>query len=310
MDAIRSLIIASGAVSRIGERFELERLSGGSGRVVALARSDRGRFIVRMAADGEDPKALEVERRAAECMRSLAIDVPDIQLFEADAGRLSVHPRVEGETFYALHPDRFGGDAPAHFVEDGARLLRDLHTTPLADAATALYGDWPGSAEALRRWAHPHWFDAERIEAAIGARLDESPPLGTRWRDVRAFFASLAPTADDLVFGHGDLHGDNLAFQRQGDTWRLHGIFDLGNAGLMHRCDELLRIVLLSRSLGVEIVARYDALRPESPPTDRAALLAFYHAFLFFLLHQASEGAYADHVVALLCEEIPALAGE
>ena len=84
-------------------------------------------------------------------------------------------------------------------------------------------------------------------------------------------------------------------------------LFDLDNAGVLNRYDELLRITLISTRVAPLIIDAYDALRADEPTVDRSVLLVFDRAFLFFLLHLSSDEAYSGHVVAMLQDECPDL---
>ena len=86
----------------------------------------------------------------------------------------------------------------------------------------------------------------------------------------------------------------------RGDGFRLVGIFDLENGGIVNLYDEFLRIYLMDVDMGRRIVETYNQLPGLARTVAAPAIGHFYRAFLFFLLHQSTNEAYSSHVVRLL----------
>ena len=103
-----------------------------------------------------------------------------------------------------------------------------------------------------------------------------------------------------MVFGHGDLHGGNMVVAQTDEGWRLSGIFDLQNGGIVHIYDEFLRIQLLDVDVGRKIVETYNRLPAQARVVSTVTLDHFYRAFVFYLLHLSTDESFSSRLIAML----------
>jgi aminoglycoside phosphotransferase len=102
-----------------------------------------------------------------------------------------------------------------------------------------------------------------------------------------------------MVFGHGDMHGHNMAVAEDASGLRLVGAFDLGCTGIMDVHEDLFRLSLVSEALLDRVIAGYHDLAGQTRSLDRGRLATYYCAFLFYLMDGTS-GAGLQHLKRLL----------
>lgn len=302
-DWVRRTIEASDAGRVLGPAWQLVGVrSGREGRGVWEVKAAHGHFIARVATGEGDSDRLRREQRLAEFMDFLPVQVPPITVHDAPGGvAISLRPKIEGEEAGGeMFENRFSDRDRQVFVRDVAELLHRMHATPLEVACRGLGIPILGQQAAAVEVGCARWFDAERIEAATAASRSSNPRLEVLWKEIRSWLGRYRVDPDDMVFGHGDLHGGNMIVAPTGDGFRLVGIFDLENGGIVNLYDEFLRIYLMDVELGQRIVETYNQL-PGLARTVAAPVIGhFYRAFLFFLLHQSTNEAYSSHCVRML----------
>jgi len=110
---------------------------------------------------------------------------------------------------------------------------------------------------------------------------------------------ALGSAPADMVFGHGDLHGGNMAIARTSAGYRLAGVFDLQLGGIVNLYDEFLRIKLMDDVAGRRIVEAYNRMPGRSRPVDPATLGHAYQAFCFYLAHE-NTGESRRHLASMV----------
>ncbi len=302
-DWVRGAIEASEAGRVLGPTWQFVGVrSGREGRGVWEVETADGHFIVRIATVEGDIDRLRREKRLAEFMGFLPVQVPPITVHEAPGGvAIALRPKIEGElASREMFENRFSeGDRQA-FVRDMAALLHRMHATPLETVCRGIGIPVLSQEGAAAEVGCARWFDAEQIEAATVASRSGNAQLERLWNETRSWLGRYRVDPDDMVFGHGDLHGGNMIVAETRDGFRLVGIFDLENGGIVNLYDEFLRIYLMDVDMGRRIVETYNQFpglaRAVAPPV----IDHFYRAFLFFLLHQSTNEAYSKHCVAML----------
>lgn len=302
-DWVRRTIEASDAAAVLGPEWRLAGVrSAREGRAVWEVEAPHGHFIARIATGADDLDRLRSEKRLAEFMDFLPVQVPPITVHAAPGGvAIALRPKIEGEVATReMFETRFSERDRQAFVRDLAALLHRMHATPLEAACRGLGIPVLGPQAAAAEVGCARWFDAARIEAATSARRSGNPRLETLWKETRSWLGDYRVEPGDMVFGHGDLHGSNMVVAPTGDGLRLVGIFDLENGGIVHLYDEFLRIYLMDVDMGRRIVEAYNGLPGLARSVADRAIGQFYRAFLFYLLHLSTSEAYSSHVVRML----------
>ncbi len=302
-DWVRRTIEASDADGVLGPAWRLLGVrSAREGRSVWEVEAAHGHFIARVATGEGDSDRLWREKRLTEFMDFLPVPLPPITVHAAPGGvAIALRPKIEGEVASReMFENRFSDSDRQAFVCDVAALLHQMHATPLEAACRGLGIPVLGQQAAAAEVGCARWLDAERIEAATAAPRSGNPWLEGLWKETRSWFVRYRVDPADMVFGHGDLHGGNMIVAPRGDGFRLVGIFDLENGGIVNLYDEFLRIYLMDVDMGRRIVETYNQLPGLARTVAAPAIGHFYRAFLFFLLHQSTNEAYSSHVVRLL----------
>ncbi len=300
---VRRAIEASGAGRVLGSGWRLLGVRSARERRAVWEVEANGRSLMARIATGTgDRDRLLMEERLSAFLDFLPVEVPQMTVHSAPGGvAIALRPKIEGETATReMFEGQFSERERETFVADVVGLLQRLHATPLEAACRGLGIPVLAQAEAAAEIGCARWFDAARIEQVTAEWRAASPQLQVLWEEIRNWFEDYRTDPRDMVLGHGDLHGGNLIVARAADGFRLVGIVDFENAGIVNLYDEFLRIYLMDVTMGRRIVQTYNqrpglARAVSAPVTSR-----FYCAFLFFLLHTSTVEAYSAHVVRML----------
>jgi hypothetical protein len=192
-------------------------------------------------------------------------------------------------------------------VQDLASLFRAFHAVLLELACTWLdlpYAGSPPTAALAARFGKPAWFCPD---ATAAIRTAVAPTLNrgeiALFEDTVHRFEALEADAATLVFGHGDIHGYNLAMGEDTLGPRLAGVFDLGNAGVLDIHEDLFCLSLVSESLLDEVIGAYQRLPGPARMIDRQRAAVYYRAFLFYLMAEDG-GCGLEHLRRLLRDHL------
>jgi pimeloyl-ACP methyl ester carboxylesterase len=263
-------------------------------------------LIVRLARDDMHLAALRKEERLQLALRGrVTLRLPDTTVFDGLAGcpAFAVHHTVPGEPLTSSMLARLTEGARSRLVRDLAGFFRELHGIPLEEACGWLGIPWPAE-ESLARLGKPAWFGADAI-AAMRARLDALLGDAERglFEDTVRRFQALAARPGYLVFGHGDVHGYNVAMLEDALGPRIAGVFDLGCAGILDVHEDLFRLSLVGEDLLERVIEAYQALPGAARELSRERIAVYYRAFLFYLLAEVPAEARA-HLMTLLREHV------
>ena len=272
--------------------------------IYAVAGSG-GDFILRFPEDEAQLAVLRNEERIQAGLRSrVAVLIPDTRVIDGLDGCpvFAIHRMIPGEP---LTSDSYSGLAPEvreRLVGDLAGFFRATHGVPLPVAC-----EWLASrCDGERTLAHgkPTWFGPPAVaemRPKLGA-LTGYYPEGLFEETVRLFEA-LETNPDYMVFGHGDIHGGNVAMGQDDLGAKLVGVFDLGCAGILDIHEDLFRLSLVSDDLLERVMAAYRQLPGQARPLDRARIAIYYRAFLFYLMAEVT-GRALEHLKALLSKHL------
>jgi len=288
-----------------GEARIVKPLAGGGGAATFEVEGPKGSFIVRVVEPGLGLERLKKEQRLGEFLSFLPVKVPRIAIHEAPGGGiLGIYRKIDGESFSGeMFNDLFSKRDREVFVGDVAELLNRLHAVSMAEGCRALGISAMTKQEAAREFRFGGWFDAVAIERALTADLGRDARLKDVWDDTREWFESYETDPDDMVFGHGDLHGGNMAIASTPDGYRLAGVFDLQIGGIVNLYDEFLRIRLMDDVVGRRIVEAYNRMPGRARPVDAGTLGHAFRAFGFYLAHENS-GESRQHLTAMVKRDL------
>ena len=251
-----------------GPEAEIEPLDDRN-YVFSVANAD-GRFVVRLARNEEHLATLRREEAVAAGLRGrVDLLVPDTRLEQTPSGHVAVHRLIDGGPLTDELWAEMTEEARARLVADLVRLYHQTHAIPLEEACGWLRIEWRGQETLLaltESTGKPCWFSPElcqEMPGRLGPHLDGG--LRRVMLDTIERFAVLPRRLEYMVFGHGDLHGYNMAIARDEVGPRLRGVFDLGCTGIMDVHEDLFRLELAARGLLAEVVGEYEALTSLTP---------------------------------------------
>jgi len=269
-----------------------------------------GTFIVRLARDEAHLAALRREARVAAGMRErVTLALPDIRVLDDVAGcpACAAHHIIPGEPLTTELVAAMSPAARERLVADLARFFRETHAMPLYEACgwLSIPDDSARRTAALAaQFGKPIWFHAAELRARLAGRL--KPEESVLFEQTAAQFAALGIDPDWMVFGHGDMHGFNVAMGRDALGPKLVGAFDLGNTGILDVHEDFFRLSLVGEDLLEQVLAAYLTQRlkgrgrPWSSSPGRRRTLSreriaiYYRAFLFYLMAESGADALAN----------------
>jgi hypothetical protein len=173
-------------------------------------------------------------------------------------------------------------------VGDLARFFRQTHGIPLRVVCEWLDMLYEGE-RTVAAWASAHkdhpWFGPDAItemRPLLEPLLDADQ--GRLFEDTARRFGALETSPDHMVFGHGDIHGYNVAMGQDDLGARIVGVFDLGCTGILDLHEDFFRLSLVSEDLVERVMDAYCALLGPDRPLDRDRIAIYYRAFLFHLM--------------------------
>jgi hypothetical protein len=269
-----------------------------------------GTFIVRLARDAGHLAALHQEARVAARMRErVTLALPDTRVFDNVAGcpACAAHRMIPGDPLTTELLTAMSPAARERLVADLARFFRETHAIPLREACgwLGIPYDAPEKRAALAsRYGKPLWFHAADLRARLAGRLQ--PEESVLFEQTAGQFAALGVDSAWMVFGHGDMHGFNVAMGADALGPKLVGVFDLGNTGILDVHEDFFRLSLVSEHLLEQVVAAYQRQQLRGLPRpwscspggrrtlSRQRIAIYYRAFLFYLMAEVDDGAMAN----------------
>jgi aminoglycoside phosphotransferase (APT) family kinase protein len=275
---------------------EVKLLSGGDRCLVYEVRSRAGRCVIRFPQNHF--QEIDISREATLCgaLRSrVCLEIPHITFFAAQDARpaCAVYPWIEGEPLTTDMYQTMSAETRQRLVDDLADFLAATHAVDLQEAARwcGLSGFCP-TPDVVTRLGKPDWFAATqaKADALLKPHLDEG--LATLLDQTSAAFDALESRGDDPVFGHGDLHGFNLAMRPTREGFRLGGIFDFGSAGIQDMHIDFFRLNFIGTDLLRRVVQAYEERTGGRRRLDPARIEIYWRAFLFYLMAEHLEGSH------------------
>lgn len=260
-----------------------------------------GVFIVRFPVDEAHLAALKREESVQRRLRArVSLLIPDTEVIDDLDGypAFAVHGMIPGEPLTSVGYAGLSTTARERLVRDLAGFFSDTHRIPLAVACEWLDMPFEGDgtpAKLASTFGKPTWF-GPHSRAEIRATL--MPLLDARERelleDTIRLFEALETHPENMVFGHGDMHGYNMAIGKDEMGPRLVGAFDLGCTGILDVHEDFFRLSLISEDLLERVLETYHELTGRARALRRDRIAIYYRAFLFYLMAEQSGSDLSD----------------
>jgi aminoglycoside phosphotransferase (APT) family kinase protein len=290
---IRTYPAFAGLESQVGTLHKINRVSG----ITYQAITSNGDFIFRFPPNIDRFDLLKKEEKIQKGLSSrVTLKIPDTQVYDQayDCPIFAVHTKLAGQPLDSTLYEHLSPGARYRLITDLANFFYQTHRVPLSLACEWLdLQNWGEStAEVLAPlYGKLEWFDANTV-TLIGQALSgalESEQINLFNETVEAF-EGLETDPRDLVFGHGDLHGYNMAIETDELGPKLTGVFDFGSAGILDVHEDFFRLSLISEDLLERVIYIYQNFSRQQRILNRRRLAIYYRAFLFYLMAEQVEG--------------------
>jgi len=286
----------------VGANARVTRLGTGTYQVAG----SKGDFILRFPRDEAHLAMLKREEAIQRGLRArVTVIIPDTTVI-ADldpSPAFAIHRMIPGQP---LTSDCYAHLSPAtrdRLVADLANFFRETHSVPLEVACEWLGIPFAGArtvAELAATQGKPTWFGpaavAEMRPGLVPLLDDHQMAL---FEDTARRCEALETDSRLLVFGHGDLHGYNVAMADDDLGPRFAGAFDLGCAGILDVHEDFFRLSLVSEDLLERVIEAYQRLPGQWRALRWDRIAIYYRAFLFYLMAELP-GETLGHLKALL----------
>jgi len=301
---ISSPEVSSRLANPPGDDIQVKALSDRKGTFAV--KGSRGDFIVRLAGDEARLAALRKEASLQMGLRKwVAVRIPDTQVIDGLEGApaFAIHRLIPGEPLTSSYLAHLLPEEYQRLVQDLMHFFNATHSIPLEQACEWL--DIPFIVEETidqlaLAYGKPTWFSPQAVaemRPILKPRLDDT--LRSQFEETVSLFEALQTSTDLMVFGHGDMHGFNMAMGTDPRGASLIGVFDLGCAWILDIHEDFFRLSLVSEDLLERVLAVYRNLPGRACPIYRDRIAIYYRAFLFYLMAEVPEENLA-HLKAML----------
>ncbi len=290
---IRTYPEYGGLEGQIGKLVKISQVSG----FTYQAAATNGDFIFRFPPNIDRYDLLKKEENIQKGLASrVTLIIPDTRVYDQAYGCpvFAVHKKIAGEPLESGLYDHLSAGVRYRLITDLANFFYQTHKIPLPTACEwlALQSWGETTAEVLAPlYGKLEWFDSKTV-TFIGqtlANVLEEEQINLFNETVEAF-NGLPTDAHDLVFGHGDLHGYNMAIEMDELGPKLTGVFDFGCAGILDVHEDFFRLSLISEDLLERVVYIYQNFSHQQRILNRRRLAIYYRAFLFLLMAEQVDG--------------------
>jgi len=278
------------------------------GKNIFQASGPEGDFILRFPESRAALELLQKEARLQAGMHQrVKVQLPDTQIIEAGGlvPPFAVHRKIAGSPLTSARLAGISAVECSCLVEDLVDLFYSLHQIGLGEACSWLNMDpaLGGNTQALaERFGKPLWFSPGEV-SALRKKLRRKVNADERdnFEQIVRDFEYVKPEPAYMVFGHGDLHGYNMAVLEGPYGCRLNGVFDLGCSGILDIHEDFFRLSLVSEMLLDEVLGAYQ--EKTGRVLDRQRIGLYYRAFLFYLMAD-QKGAGLEHLKQMLANHL------
>ena len=276
------------------------RVSRRSAKAFQVTVSE-GNFIVRFPSDeGELSRLRKEESVQKELRGKVHLKIPDTRVLEPeDFPTFAIHRMIPGQPLTSDLYVHLSPGAHDRLIMDLANFFYETHGVPLAIACKWL-GIQEDEEKLAAAYGKPGWFGGETsagMRASLATVLDAQEMK--LFEEVVNLFAALPVEPGYMVFGHGDMHGFNMAIGADALGPRLVGVFDLGCTGVLDIHEDFFRLSLVSEDLLEKVIEKYQDLTGRVRTLQRDRIAIYYRAFLFYLMCELP-GENPDHLKKML----------
>jgi len=223
-----------------------------------------GDYIVKLPKPHRGSNGVVAEQKVTDFLRGkVQLPIPSISV-HAEPVLLARHRKLPGETFDKKRYAQLSDGKKNQLASQLTTFIVDLHTIPepvVQGAKLELTPSWELKPDLIEEQLSSS--DDEAIQALLPEVL----------RNQRA----LEVSPNTTVFGHFDLHGGNLLFDKAHTS--ITGVIDFGNCKLGDLHQDLSTMNLSSPDLTIRIIEQYEQL------TNRKVnrLLVQHYTTVFYL---------------------------
>jgi aminoglycoside phosphotransferase (APT) family kinase protein len=258
-------------------------------------------YIIRFPPNEDELRRLKKEALVQMTLKDrVQLQIPAAQVLGIEGfPTFAIHQLIPGQPLTSEIYDCLSAEARDRLISDLANFFYETHCIPLEIAC-----EWLGIQKDEDRlttaYGKPGWFGGEAspaIRASLVSVLDTAEM--ELFDEVVTLFDALPLEPGDLVFGHGDLHGYNMAIGEDDLGPKLIGVFDLGCTGILDIHEDFFRLSLVSEDLLERVIETYQDLASQKRTLRRDRIAIYYRAFLFYLMGEMS-GEDLTHLKGLL----------
>lgn len=292
---------------RIGHNAQVIHLGGTAFQVSGTG----GDFVLRFPQTPTQLAMLKKEERVQRGLRRrLTARIPDTTMIDDLDGcpAFAIHGMIPGQPLTTETYEGMSPPARDRFLHDLVTFFCETHRIELQTACEwlGIPFDGPDVIETLAlTQGKPTWFDAGAItemRPRLLQRLDKHERA--IFEDTVRHFEALKVDPSYMAFGHGDMHGYNMALGGEDELGlKFIGAFDLGCTGIIDIHEDFFRLGFIGEDLVDRVLEAYQRLCGRAGQLDRRRIAIYYRAFLFYLMADQS-GENLVHLKTLLRDHI------
>jgi aminoglycoside phosphotransferase (APT) family kinase protein len=310
---VAEILSTSGIRGRLGERLDAGmRVTLLSDNTFKAAGSG-GEFVVRFPRDAGHLSMLKKEESVQRGLRNrITALIPDTRVIDdvddVDGYPVfAIHRMIQGEPLESERYDHLSPEARDRLIGDLATFFWETHTIPPETACKWLGIPFDGErtmAELASIQGKPTWFGPDQVASMrpiLAPLLDDRE--AALFEHTASFFEALETDPAHMVFGHGDMHGYNMAIVEDRLGPRFVGAFDLGCTGILDVHEDFFRLSLISEDMLERVIEAYQRIPGQTRTLTRDRIAVYYRAFLFYLMAEVPRAAL-EHLKSLLQQHI------
>ena len=312
---VAEIISAPRVSERLGHRIGVDvRVTLLGGNTYKIAGS-KGEFVVRFPRDKAHLSLLKKEESVQRGLKGrVTALIPDTHVIDdaviddADGcPAFAIHHMIKGEPLESECYDHLSIEARDRLIGDLVTFFWETHAIGLEAACEWLGVPFDGErtvAELASTQGKPAWFSPDEVASMrpiLATRLDDRQ--AALFKDTIRLFEALETDPAYMVFGHGDMHGYNMAIAEDRLGPMFVGAFDLGCAGILDIHEDFFRLSLISEDMLERVLEAYQRFPGQTRALKRDRIAIYYRAFLFYLMAEVPDEAL-DHLKSLLQKHI------
>lgn len=303
---VARILSASQVNKRLGDRIGADMQVTLLGEKTYRVTGTEGDFVVRFPRDEAHLAMLKKEESIQSGLRDkITVLIPDTSVIDDADGcpAFAIHTMIPGQPLTSDGYACLSPEARDRLIMGLVNFFYETHRISLGVACEWLGIPFEGQRTVVKlasTWGKPVWFGPH---AVAEMRISLAPFLDVYqmelFENTVELFEALGTDADYMIFGHGDMHGFNMAIGEDHVGPKFIGAFDLGCAGVLDVHEDFFRLSLVSEDLLDRVIETYHLLPDQTRSLQRDRIAIYYRAFLFYLMAEKS-GQGLGHLKTLL----------